>query len=60
VRRLVELGLTDASGAYHATVPVHLEAAGHRDSARVVVFTQKTGSPIGAAGAISGSQPPIE
>lgn len=52
VRRLVELGKTDGSGAYHATVPVTFDTRHVRANTHVVVFTQQPGGPITAAGMI--------
>lgn len=51
VRKLVELGKTDAAGAYHATVPVTFNAAARANS-HVVVFTQQPAGAITAAGMI--------
>jgi hypothetical protein len=53
VRRLVELGQTDGSGMYHATVPVPLDAASIRANAHVVVFAQRKGTAITAAGTLA-------
>ena len=52
VRRLVELGQTDGTGVYHATVPVPFGAAANRANARIVVFTQRAGDRITAVGVI--------
>jgi hypothetical protein len=53
VRRLVELGQTNAAGAYHAVVPVPLDAAWHRSATRIVVLVQQPGAAITAAGEIN-------
>jgi len=53
VRRLVELGRTDATGAYHAVVPVPMDDAWARRASHVVVFTEHPGGPITAAAMIA-------
>ncbi len=55
-RRLIELGQTDATGMYRATVPVPLDAAANRANIHVVVFTQRPASSITAAGTIAGNR----
>ena len=60
VRRLVELGQTDATGAYRATVPMLIDATAVKANLRAVVFTQRTGTPITAAGTIAWPKPPVE
>ncbi len=53
VRRLVELGQTNAGGEYHAVVPVPLDPSWSRSASHVVVFTQRPGGPISAAATIA-------
>ncbi len=52
VRRLVELGKTDGTGAYRATVPAPFDHIATRANARIVVFAQRPGGAITAVGMI--------
>lgn len=53
VRRLVELGQTNAGGEYHGVVPVPLDRSWSRGASQAVVFTQRPGGPITAAAVIA-------
>lgn len=56
VRRLVELGQTTKEGAYHATIPVALDATWQRAATRVVVWTQRPGEAVSAVGQTSAAK----